>query len=115
MITLTLPWPPSELSPNARQHWAKLANAKKKYRRLCANDVMSQGVRKINAKKLHVSLVFHPPARYGYDLDNLLARMKSGLDGLSDVLGVDDNNWAISVDKSDQVRGIVELKIEVLE
>ena len=32
MLTLTLPWPPKELSPNARQHWTKLAKAKKAYR-----------------------------------------------------------------------------------
>ena len=25
------PWPPKELSPNARVHWAKLANAKARY------------------------------------------------------------------------------------
>ena len=35
-LTLTLPWPPKELSPNARQHWSKLAKAKKAYRDACA-------------------------------------------------------------------------------
>jgi len=35
-IELTLPWPPTALSPNARQHWAKLARAKKAYRLACA-------------------------------------------------------------------------------
>ena len=29
MITLTLPWPPKELSPNARLHWRVVAKAKK--------------------------------------------------------------------------------------
>lgn len=28
MLTLTLPWPPKELSPNTRQHWSKLAKTK---------------------------------------------------------------------------------------
>ncbi len=36
MLTLTLPWPPKELSPNARQHWSKLAKTKKAYRDACA-------------------------------------------------------------------------------
>lgn len=32
MMTLVMPWPASDLSPNARVHWAVLARAKKKYR-----------------------------------------------------------------------------------
>ena len=35
-MNVTLPWPPSALSPNARQHWSALARAKKAYRAACA-------------------------------------------------------------------------------
>lgn len=82
-----LPWPPKELSPNARMHWAALAKAKKAFRERCTWAAREQGVRPIKADKLHLSLLFYPPSRRAYDLDNALARMKSGLDGLADVLG----------------------------
>ncbi|RIQ78227.1 endonuclease, partial [Bordetella avium] len=32
MISLRLPWPPKELSPNFRGHWAPISRAKKSYR-----------------------------------------------------------------------------------
>ena len=35
MIEIVLGWPPSDLSPNKRLHWAKLATAKKQYRKDC--------------------------------------------------------------------------------
>lgn len=35
-VNVILPWPPKELSPNFRGHWAKLARAKKAYRLACA-------------------------------------------------------------------------------
>ena len=35
MIEIVLGWPPSDLSTNKRLHWAKLAAAKKQYRKDC--------------------------------------------------------------------------------
>ena len=108
---VTLPWPPKELSPNARVHWSKLAKAKKAYRAECAYQAMYQGARGVKAEKLHVSLVFYPPTRRAFDLDNALARMKSGLDGLAGVLGVDDKHWSLSIAKADQVGGMVKVEV----
>lgn len=110
---LTLPWPPSALSPNGRTHWAALAKAKKAYRAECAWQAKAQGARAIDAAKLHVSLVFVPPNRRAFDLDGLLSRMKSGLDGLADVLGVDDSNWSLSIAKADEIGGMVKVLVEV--
>lgn len=108
---LILPWPPKELSPNFRAHWAKLARAKKAYREACARAAREQGARPIKADKLHLSLTFYAPSRRAYDLDNALARMKSGLDGLADVLGVDDRHWALSIERSDDVGGYVQVEV----
>lgn len=108
-IELTLPWPPTALSPNARTHWAKLARAKKEYRAACAWTAKAQGARRIKADKLHLSLTFYPPTRRAYDLDNALARMKAGLDGLADVLGVDDSRWSLSIARADAVGGYVQV------
>ena len=34
MIEVVLGWPPTDLSPNARKHWAVVAKAKKQYRKV---------------------------------------------------------------------------------
>lgn len=108
---VTLPWPPKELSPNSRIHWASLAKAKKLYRGLCGWHAMTQGIKKANAGALHLTLTFHAPSRRAYDLDNALARMKSGLDGLADVLGVDDSKWTLTIRKADEIGGFVRVEV----
>lgn len=111
VLSITLPWPPKELSPNARLHWSKLARAKKSYRYACVVQAKAQGAQRITADKLHVSLMFYPPSRRAFDLDNALARMKSGLDGLADVLGVDDRHWKLSIDRAEEVGGMVKVEV----
>lgn len=111
VLNITLPWPPKELSPNARLHWSKLAKAKKAYRYACAVQARVQGAQRIEADKLHLSLTFYPPTRRGFDLDNALARMKSGLDGLADVLGVDDRHWSLSITRAEEIGGMVKIEV----
>lgn len=110
-MRIVLPWPPAELSPNNRHHWAQLAKTKKAYRAACHVQAVAQGAKAIDAGALHVSLKFVPPDRRPYDLDNLLARMKSGLDGVAEVVGVDDRHWSLSIERSDEVGGFVEVLI----
>lgn len=98
MMAFTLPWPPATLSPNVRQHWRKHAAAKKSYRAACAWQAAAQGVRPMPPGKIAVSLRFVPPDRRRRDLDNLIASMKSGLDGLADALGVDDNRFTLAAE-----------------
>lgn len=97
-FALELPWPDRRLSPNARGHWAITANAKKRYRARCAAIAIKAGVGGLvePGRALDVHLTFLPPDRRARDWDNLLASMKSGLDGLSDALGVDDSRWRLS-------------------
>jgi crossover junction endodeoxyribonuclease RusA len=115
-MTLTLPWPPTALSPNARTHWAKLAKAKKQYRSACAWTAASQGAHPIDAERLHLTLEFVPPTRRAFDLDNALARIKSGLDGLADVLMVDDSKWSLTIKKAPVgvIGGFVRVSVEVV-
>ena len=82
-MIIKLPWPPTGLSPNSRNHWAKTAKLKKQYREACFWQAMEQGARPIQAASLHLTLTFYPPTRRAYDLDNALARIKAGLDGLA--------------------------------
>lgn len=110
-MTFTLPWPPTSLSPNARTHWAALAKTKKAYRAACSMTARSQGGKKIEAEALHLTLTFYAPTRRAFDLDNALARIKSGLDGLADVLGVDDSRWSLTIRKGDTVGGFVLVEV----
>ena len=111
-MNIQLPWPPTGLSPNARNHWAKTAKLKKQYREACFWQAMEHGARPIQAASLHLTLTFYPPTRRAYDLDNALARIKAGLDGLADVLKVDDKHWTLTIKKGESVGGFVEVHIE---
>lgn len=110
-LIFTLPWPPADLSQNARGHWSKLARAKKAYRAACAWTAKEQGAQRIEAERLHLTITFVPPNRRAHDLDNCLARLKSGLDGLADVLGVDDRAWSLTISKSEEVGGMVRVEV----
>jgi len=112
-VIVDLPWPPAILSPNAREHWAKVARAKKAYRRDCSMLAIAAGarVRKWESR-LHLRITFMPPTRRRYDLDNALARIKAGLDGIADAIGVDDSGWSIAISKGEP-GGFV--RVEVVE
>ena len=116
MIELVLGWPPSDLSPNARLHWAKLARAKKQYRNACFS-VSKEQLKKFNTdnipEKLVLEMTFIPPDRRNYDRDNLVARMKSGIDGLADALKINDKrfNTVISTMDTDYLGGFVRIRI----
>lgn len=92
-IHLELPWPPSSLSPNTRHgHWASKSTAAKRYRDACCIATL-EATRSAPAAKvpMRVALEFHPPPDHRKrDRDNLVARMKSGLDGVAQALRIDD-------------------------
>lgn len=62
---------------------------------------------------LAVHLEFYPPNKRSRDWDNLLASMKSGLDGLADGLGVNDSLFRPSVAVADAIGGFVRVTVEV--
>jgi len=113
-MNLTFPWPPSALNPNTRHaHWSTLARAKKRYRAACALQARAQGAHRIHASRLAVSLLFVPPDRRPRDLDNCISSMKAGLDGLADVIGVDDSNWQLlaELDRFGTIGGLVRVEV----
>lgn len=92
IITIDLPWPHKGLSPNARLHFHQLARLKKRYRADCY--LLTKAARVTVGPGRHsLSLVFFPPDPRPRDRDNLLASMKSGIDGMADALGVNDRNF----------------------
>ena len=118
-MIITLPWPSRDLSPNARTHWAKKAKSAKSYRAICGWEtkaaMLQPGAPQTFADgKITLSIIFHAKTRRAYDLDNALASIKSGLDGVADALGVDDSRWALRIEKGEPVRGgMIIVKIEI--
>jgi crossover junction endodeoxyribonuclease RusA len=120
MTEIKLPWPPTILNPNSRAHWAKVAKAKKVYRADCFTCTVSQlgiDARHLLANtsgELGLLVVFHPPSARKYDRDNLLARLKAGLDGMCDALKIDDARFepvTVSLAGKPIRRGFVQISI----
>lgn len=58
-----------------------------------------------------VELTFYPPCKRNRDRDNLLAAMKSGLDGLADAMNVNDRRFVPIVRLKDEIGGMVKVRI----
>ena len=89
--TIELPWPSHELSPNARVHFrvkAKAAASAKFEGRLFALDCKMQIPKD---KPLVMEVIFSPPSRRHYDMDNLLSSCKAALDGIFAACVADDH------------------------
>lgn len=114
-MEINLPWPPKELSPNARNHWAVIARAKRIYRTECwaATKEVSNGIALIGNYKIPLEVTFYPPSKRHYDLDNCLASIKAGLDGIADALQVNDHRFALTVSMKEEVLGLVKVKINL--
>ncbi|UOF76778.1 rus-a like endodeoxyribonuclease [Caudoviricetes sp.] len=105
-ITVMLPWPDKLLSPNARTHWAKKAEAAKGYRQL--SNVLTRramGGDALQGQAAHLDIVFHPPTHTRRDLDNCLSSIKSGLDGIADAIRMDDSRWSLGLSWGSVVKG----------
>ena len=104
-MQITLPWPGRELSPNSRVHWAAKAKVAKSYRKTAW--ALSRHARRHLADGLpvKVSIEFCPPDKRGRDLDNCLASLKSGLDGVADALQVNDRDFWLALRWGAPVKG----------
>jgi crossover junction endodeoxyribonuclease RusA len=89
-MRITLPWPPKQLSPNARVHWRQKAECVKSFRALCRWSAYTQGARPLVKDIVPMTITFHPPDARRRDRDNMIASCKALMDGLSDAFGVDD-------------------------
>ena len=106
-ITLTLPFPPKELSPNARCAWQKKAAFVQSYRHECKIEGFKalrsmMPVAPFMSKDLPyaVTITFVLKDKRRHDWDNLLASFKAGIDGLVDagLLPDDDvRSWSCSL------------------
>ncbi len=84
-----LPWPPVQLSPNARCDRRAISGIRREYREICGWEAMAAKLK----PGAHVAILFCPPDRKRRDVDNMLASIKSGLDGVADAIKQDDRHW----------------------
>jgi len=118
-MKIDLPWPPQETHPNCRKHWAVKMRAVRNYRRNCHVATMVQLHSKshaVPAGDLQLTLTFHPKTNRKRDIDNLIAQMKAGLDGVADALKIDDSRFRkVAGTIGEQLSpGKVEVEIESL-
>lgn len=115
-MTLTFPWPPRQLNPNYRSHWAAKARVARGYRQTCWLMARQAGARFEGDGPIPVSIRFCPPPDgKKRDDDNMIAAFKSGRDGLADALRVDDHRFrtTYTVDP-DSALGCVEVTLGII-
>ena len=101
-MIIQFPWPPKQLSPNARVHWAKKANAAKHYKADCLMLVIRRsGI--VGQSKFKI--MFSPPDKRKRDADNLIASFKAGFDALSIATGIDDSKFEWTYVRGEPVKG----------
>lgn len=118
-ISVTLPWPPKELSPNDGSHWAVKAPFKKALRRDCwlltlaeYQKAKKSGLRIDPDRPVTLSVLFVRPDRRHHDKDNLMARSKALFDGIADGLGVNDRIFRFDPPEiSEDIGGMVKVEI----
>lgn len=102
--TFEFPWPPRALSPNCAMKWQAKAGPRREYKEIWRSQSFMLGVRPEGNVKLNI--VFHPPNNLKRDLDNMLASIKLGLDGLAQGLNINDFTFRpITIDVGETVKG----------
>lgn len=110
-MSISFPWPPSELSPNSRVHWSRRARFAKGYKKTCWALTIKEGLAVTWDGPVHLWLTFFPPDRRARDDDNMIGAFKYGRDGLALGLGIDDKRFVLHPVVSDQTGGRVVAKI----
>ena len=104
-------WPPKELSPNSRVHWAKKSKIVKQYRQACWALAMEAKLVIPADEKIKIHITFYPPDRRHRDYDNMISSVKAAIDGLADALKVNDKRFLPSFTFTDEVKGMVKIKV----
>jgi len=107
---LTLSWYPKELNPNSSCHYHVKAKHKAIYKELCYWLTKEAKIPKDDYKELHI--IFYKPNRRHMDLDNMLASIKSGLDGMCQALEIDDRCFKkITVEIAENIGGMIKIHL----
>ena len=91
---VVVPWPHQYLSPNSRVNWAAKYQVSIRARKmgcLLAKEIFGCGFfAKPKGNRISVRLITHACDKRHRDEDNIIASLKSWLDGIADGIHVDD-------------------------
>lgn len=91
-IKLTLSYPPRELNPNEKSHWAKKSAAVKAYRALAQAEAIAVLNRRTPPRWLHAKAKIDQYHKSTFmDRQNIIAAHKSSIDGLIDAGVLEDD------------------------
>lgn len=117
LLEVKLPWPSRSLSPNGRHaHFMSRSRAVRRYRDTAYVLALQARPRPVPAGvELRVALQFSPPCVRSRDEDNLVASMKSGLDGVAKAMRIDDSRFRLDTPKHGAVvaGGAVTLRVYI--
>lgn len=102
---ITLPWPPKDLSPNARVHFRAKAAATKAYREMAYWLAKASPLAMPAEGGIALRFDFHPPDARKRDLDNMLASVKGAIDGIADAHEVNDQRFGFWLSREAPVKG----------
>jgi len=104
-VIVELPWPPRELSPNARPHHMAKARATKAYRSTAHWAAKSANARAPNGLgDISLEVTFYPPSRRP-DRQNMPGWIKAGIDGIADAIGVNDRRFNPTYHYAEPIKG----------
>lgn len=83
-ITVTLPLPPKELDPNGRHHWRAKMAPKRRYRCGAMFAALKQGGFTQPLQRARVRIRYYHKTKTFKDPDNIIACLKTAIDGLTD-------------------------------
>jgi crossover junction endodeoxyribonuclease RusA len=108
--TIDLPWPPKELTPNARRrnHWRVTQRHSRAYRAECGWLTKVSDIRGGTI----TAITFFPPDRRRRDDDGMIGAFKAGRDGVADALGCDDHTFRPTYGFGEPVKGGI-VRVEI--
>ena len=108
-VTISLPWPPTALRPNASSpgSWRKKQTAAKHYKAICLLLCRPSWLFHWDAGNFpsaHLTITFRPPDKRRRDLDNMLASFKQGIDAIAETMGVDDYHFGYTILRGEPIK-----------
>lgn len=105
-MRVTLPWPPSALTPNSRVNRWEKARITKAHRYAAWVLSLAAKLPKVPPQALPVTVTLHQPLGVvPRDRDNAIAATKAGQDGVADAIGLDDRHWVTEYAFGEPVKG----------
>lgn len=97
---IVLPFPPASLSGHTAGHWRAKAAATKKYREWARLATLAAAPTVPATGDIRLHIRFVPPDRRG-DRTNFANRLKAGIDGIAQALGINDARFLPSYEFSE--------------